>query len=245
MPADTHEQEPPRTGAELAPPSHEDDIYRGESEFGSIVSYPDRAKQWGDGKYRGNCDGRLFLNLLLQYRPKAVADPMMGSGTTRDVVTGLNQERGTAIEYWGGDLHSGFDLLTQPLPGRFDFVWVHPPYWNIIEYQNGPADISAVHDYTEFLERLTTCLTRCADALASGGRLAVLVGDVRRRGKYYQLGKHVMDLDGKIGDVRSVIIKAQHNCRSDGRTYHRLEDPRIRHEYCIVFKRALASPSFR
>jgi hypothetical protein len=52
----------------------------------SIVSYPERCTLWGDGRYRGNCDGRLFLNLVRRYNAKRVADPMVGSGTTRDVI---------------------------------------------------------------------------------------------------------------------------------------------------------------
>lgn len=239
------DEAPPQAIAELTRTLGDNEHYRGDADFGSVVSYPERAKLWGDGGYRGNCDGRLFLNLLLHYRPRSVADPMLGSGTTRDVVAGLNQRTQTHIDYWGGDLHSGFDLSAQTLPGKYDLVWLHPPYWNIIEYHNGTADLSAVSDYAEFLDRLTSCLKRCFDALHPGGRLAVLIADVRRRGKYYPLGKHVMDLDGQIGALRSVIIKTQHNCRSDSRTYYRLEDPRIRHEYCLVFKRSIDESTSR
>jgi len=228
---------PPTATARDTSSLDDSELYRGETEFGSVVSYPDRVRLWGDGGYRGNCDGRLFLNLLLQYRPRTVADPMMGSGTTRDVVSGLNRHRQSPIEYWGGDLRSGFDLTTQPLPGKYDLVWVHPPYWNIIEYHSGPSDLSAVVDYADFLAELTACLSRCYDSLNPGGRLAVLIADVRRRGRYYSLGNDIMKLDGKLGQLRSVIIKVQHNCRSDGKSYYQLEDPRIRHEYCVVFKR--------
>ena len=35
---------------------------------------------------------------------------MLGSGTTRDVIEGLNRYKQTAIEFWGGDLREGFDL---------------------------------------------------------------------------------------------------------------------------------------
>jgi len=53
---------------------------------------------------------------------------MQGSGTSRDVVDGLNKYKKTGISYWGGDLREGFDLSKQDLPGKFDFVWIHPPY---------------------------------------------------------------------------------------------------------------------
>ena len=38
--------------------------------------------------------------------------------------------------YWGGDLREGFDLIKQDLPGQFNFLWIHPPYWNIIHYSS-------------------------------------------------------------------------------------------------------------
>lgn len=204
----------------------------------SLVSYPNRCQLWGDAKYRGNCDGRLFLGLLLRYGATRVADPMMGSGTTRDVVDWLRQRHGKRIEYWGGDLQQGFNLHAHELPGRYDFVWIHPPYWNIIRYSDDPADLSTCEDYEGYLERLRRCLRRCHNALEREGRLAVLIGDVRRKGRYFPIVRDVLNLEGEIGELRSVIIKAQHNCQSDSRRYAPMADVRIAHEYCVVFQRA-------
>lgn len=209
--------------------------------FTSIVSYPDRVAAWGDARYRGNCDGRLFLNLVLRYRPRRVADPMLGSGTTRDVVKWLNQHSSERVEYWGGDLRKGFNLWTSDLPGTFDLVWVHPPYFNIIRYSDKGEDLSNIDDYGEFRQALRVCLQRCFAALAPGGRLAVLIGDVRRNGAYIPIVRDVLNWEGELGQLRAVIIKAQHNCRSDGVQYARMEDPRIQHEYCVLFKRPVIS----
>ena len=94
-------------------------VNSGNADLDSVVSYPDRCRRWGDGGYRGNCDKRLFLSLILRYKPRSVADPMMGSGTTRDVTADLARVTQDPIEYWGGDLRTGFDLEAQPIPGRF------------------------------------------------------------------------------------------------------------------------------
>ncbi len=203
----------------------------------SIVSYPKRWNRCGDARYRGNCDGRLFLGLVLRYRPQSVADPMIGSGTTRDAIDWLNRKSGTSINYWGADLRTGFNLLKQDIPGQFDFVWIHPPYWNIIQYGDHPDDLSNVPEYADFRDALRVCLLRCMAALNPGGRLAVLVGDVRRRGSYVPIVRDVLSLEGELGQLRSVIIKAQHNCHSDQVAYARMEDVPIQHEYCVVFKR--------
>lgn len=213
------------------------DPYLEDRTMTSVVSYPKRCPLWGDARYPGNCDGTLFRELVLRYGARSVADPMMGSATTRDVIAGLNQTLGKQIHYWGSDLRQGFDLLTQPLPGRFDFVWIHPPYWNIIPYSEGdPRDLSQAPDYETFLARLEQCLRHCVEALLPAGRLAVLVGDVRRQGRYFPLVRDVANMEAALGQLRSIIIKQQHNCSSDRKKYPRLEDVPIRHEYCLVFK---------
>jgi len=63
----------------------------------------------------------------------------------------------------------------------------------------------------------------------------VLIGDGRRKGRYTAIIKDV--LNAPCGEIRSVIIKVQHNCTSDRKQYGRLEDPPIKREYCVVFKK--------
>ena len=160
---------------------------------------------------------------------------MLGSGTTKDVVEGLNCYKKNNISFWGSDLKAGFDLTKQPLPGKFEFIWIHPPYWNIIRYSNNPNDLSNYEDYGQFRKFLMVCLQHCYEALETGGRLAVLIGDVRRKGKYTPIVKDVLNFP--YGELRSIIIKVQHNCTSDRKKYGKLEDVPIKHEYCLVFKK--------
>jgi len=192
------------------------DIYAEDEDMTSVVSYLNRGP-FGDHKYPGNCSGMLIKNLILRYRAKRVGDPMQGSGTSRDVVDGLNKYKKTGISYWGGDLRKGFDLTKQNLPGKFDFVWIHPPYWNIIRYSNNnPNDLSNCESYETFRKLLMVCLKRCYEALELGGRLAVLIGDVRRGGKYTPIVKDVLN-----------------------KRYGKMEDVPIKHEYCIIFKKPI------
>jgi hypothetical protein len=65
--------------------------------------------------------------------------------------------------------------------------------------------------------------------------VTVLIGDVRRKGQYTPLVKDVLNFP--YGEIRSIIIKIQHHCSSDRKSYGRMEDVPIRHEYCIVFKK--------
>lgn len=214
-----------------------DRLARFQASMTSVVSFPRRCRLWGDSRYRGNCDGRLFLGLVLRYDARRVGDPMMGSGTTRDVVEWLNTHANAGIDYWGSDLQRGFNLLREDLPGTFDFVWVHPPYWNIIQYSDHADDLSTIAEYPDFVRKLSVCLRRCYLSLAPGGRLAVLIGDVRRSGVYTPIVRDVLNLDDWLGTICSILVKVQHNCRSDSKAYAAFADVRIAHEFCIVFRK--------
>jgi len=235
-PATSHQLEHPRSGLRAAAQRARIQA----KAMSSMLSVPHRNAAWGNAGYRGNCDGTLIKNLILRYDGvRSIADPMEGSGTTRDVVAWLNDQLGLGLTYWGADLRTGFNLLKRPLPGKYDLVWLHPPYWDIIRYSDHAADLSTSADYTLFLTRLRRCLARCAEAVAPGGRLAVLVGDVRRNGRYYCLTRDVMNMAGDLGELSAVIIKAQHNVRSNTKHYSGLVEPRIQHETCVVFRRPL------
>src|SRR5277367_3356164 len=90
--------------------------YAVDTKMTSVVSYPRRCNLWGDAAYRGNCDGGLFKNLVQRYNAKRIVDPMVGSGTTRDVVAGLKVHGNPELRFWGGDLKDGFNLLVHALP---------------------------------------------------------------------------------------------------------------------------------
>lgn len=86
-----------------------------------------------------------------------------------------------------------------------------------------------------------SCLRRCYQALDKGGRLAVLIGHVRRQGRYTPIVRDLLNFP--YGEIRSSSIKVQHHCTGDRKTYGRMEDVPIRHEYCIVFKKTELRPS--
>src|SRR5688572_582885 len=98
------------------------------------------AGPYGDRGYPGNCSGELIKDLLRYFRPKSVLDPMTGSGTCKDVCDELG------IDCHSEDVRFGFDACDPAnyagMP-RFDFVWLHPPYWRQKIYTSNPADMSA------------------------------------------------------------------------------------------------------
>lgn len=205
-------------------------------ELTSVVSYPQRDRRFGRNSYRGNCDGRLLLSLIRQYKPRRIADPTLGSGTSKDV-SNFVRSKGYEHDFFGADLKEGFDLLTDPVPSS-ELVFAHFPYWDIIKYSDDPRDLSASQDFSTFAGLMKSAIAHLAESLVTGGRLAVLIGDVRKKGVYYPLVRHVLDKDNCNGlKLRSVIVKLQHNVKSGSKRYGRLEDPRILHEYLVLFKK--------
>ena len=213
-------------------------LYEENHGLSSVVSYPDRGP-WGNARYRGNCTGHLVKDLVLRFKSESVFDPMEGGGTVRDVVHGINQHLRRTIHYEGRDLRQGWDVLESPLPhGRFDMVWLHPPYWDIIRYSESEKDMSRRPTMEDFEKCLREAVARLSRVLACRGVLAVLIGDKRRSGEYFPLLRCLLTDDLPV-KLKGIIVKVQHNCRSD-RIQYSGKNPffiPIRHEYCLLFEK--------
>lgn len=211
----------------------------------SIVSYPNRGN-YGRSNYIGNCSGLLIKDLLLDFKPRVFVDPTLGSGTSLQVVEELN-ETGTEIEFFGLDLHSGFNLIKDSLSERIggqraDFVFCHPPYASVHKYSGEmwgntphPDDLSRCVDYTDFLTKMATSMLNIYDALKAGGRFSILIGDLRKDGVYTSIQADLLKF--APGTLDGIIIKAQHNCRSDRKTYGNAAFTPINHEYLLNFRK--------
>ena len=213
-------------------------LYEENKYLSSVVSYPDRGP-WGDSKHRGNCSGHLVKDLILRFKCKKVFDPAEGSGTVRDVVSGINQHLKRTIEYEGRDLRQGWNILSSPMPEKqFDLVWYHPPYWDIIRYSGDSQDLCNCNGLEDFESKLNKSVERVFQSVRRGGILAILIGDKRKQGMYYALFRTLLTNE-KIGELKAVIIKIQYNCSSEKRNYS-TNNPfliPIKHEYCLVFQK--------
>lgn len=99
----------------------------------SIASYPERG-EGGSNRYRGNCSPRLVEDLIGFFHPEMICDYMCGSGTTKAAADKMG------IKSSLYDLHSGFDLMHNEIPERPEFIFWHPPYWDMVIYsQTGDA----------------------------------------------------------------------------------------------------------
>ena len=167
---------------------------------------------------------------------------MCGSGTTKDAATDM----GITSQIY--DLHSGFDLLKHDIQERPEYIFWHPPYFDIIKYSDSmysaadvqaqygydprKTDLSRMPDWDSFVKAMNFCMMKQFCALEKGGRMAVLVGDIKKRGKLFSM---IFEL-AKPGTLENVVIKAQRNCFSDNTRYDGRFIPII-HEYLLILRK--------
>lgn len=200
----------------------------------SLHSRPGRGP-YGDPKYRGNCSGLLIHDILEYFRPRRVLDPMEGGGTCRDVCQTLG------IDYLGLDLRRGEDATDETTferLGTFDFVWMHPPYWQMIRYSDDSRCLSQATTLPDFLERLRRMVRNCTGVLAPGGKLAILMGDGKHQGRYLGLPFRCLGLAAEEGLWLAApeIIRFSHGATSSKKVYSGRFIPRL-HDICLILGR--------
>ena len=102
---------------------------KGSKPLTSIVSYPERG-EGGSNRYRGNCSPRLVEDLIGFFQSEMICDYMCGSGTTKAAADKMG------IQSSLYDLPSGFDLMNCEIPERPEFIFWHPPYWDMVTYSD-------------------------------------------------------------------------------------------------------------
>lgn len=191
---------------------------------------------YGDPRYPGNCSGELIKDLLRYFQPNLVFDPMTGSGTCKDVCTELG------IACCSDDIRFGTDACdpaTAPESLRFDFIWVHPPYWRQNRYSSDPRDLSNSPTLDDFLQRYGRFIQNCANVLEPGGHLAILMGDYSdREAGYVPLTYHTKRLCFEAGLQQECtdIIRFQHGNSSSSKCYRSSFIPGL-HDVCTIVRK--------
>jgi hypothetical protein len=197
----------------------------------------DRAGEYGDRKWPGNCGGMLIRDLLNYFQPDGmVFDPMSGSGTARDVC----EELGLPCLAW--DIHQDFDACDPgafPPPETFAFIWAHPPYWRQKLYADDPRDLSRAPTLGDFLRRYGQFIRNCQAALKTRGKLAILMGDYCDREEgFVPLVYHTKRLAFAAGLMQHCtdIIRFSHGASSGRKVYRSSFIPGL-HDICSIFEK--------
>lgn len=99
-------------------------------------------------------------------------------------------------------------------------------------YDPRKLDLSRIPDWEQFVEAMNFAMMKQFSSLEKGGRMAVLMGDIKKRGKLYSMLAEII----KPGTLENIIIKAQHNCFSDNTQYSGSFIP-ILHEYVMIVRK--------
>ena len=195
------------------------------------------AGPYGNRSYPGNCSGELIKDLLLYFKPQNVLDPMSGSGTCADVCRELK------IPCISFDIREGKDAAQwshfENL-GKFDFVWIHPPYWRMKQYTDHPHDLANCPTLEAFLTRYERVLVNCAGVLSHEGRLAILMGDYEDREEgFTPLVYHTQRLCFAAGLQQpcTQIVRFSHGASSGKKIYQSSFIPGL-HDVCTIFQKA-------
>ena len=196
----------------------------------------DRAGDYGNRSYPGNCGGNLIKDLLLYFQPSNVFDPMTGSGTCQDVCRELN------INCHSSDMHQGIDACdaSQFPRNHFEFAWIHPPYWRQKLYTEDPRDLSRCPTLESFLDRYRMLIDNCAGSLTQDGKLAILMGDYNdREAGFIPLvyWTKYLALQAGLRQHCTDIIRFGHGASSSHKVYRSSFIPGL-HDVCMIFERS-------
>lgn len=186
--------------------------------------------------YWGNFIPQIPNQLLRRYTKKGewVLDSFLGSGTTLIECKRLGRN-GVGIELNGKVAKSTesiiqleknpFKVITQVVNGNsavidykpllkklkinsFQFVIMHPPYWDIIKFSDNKDDLSNAKSTQEFLKMFSQVVDNTYPILDKERYCAVVIGDKYSSGEWVPLGFYVMqEMINKGFKLKSTIVK--------------------------------------
>ncbi len=227
-------------------------IHEFESNDSTILNFKERG-EGGDAKWRGNCSPKIQGWLMWKYMNpgEKFAELFSGSGSGYDAaqVMGMN--------YVGADLNPNptrpntliVDAIEDDVPEQFygaKFNFMHPPYGKQIGIpyagsmyadptgELSKKDLGQMEFHTEFMPALNAIVMKYYAAMEKGSYMGILMGDVRRNGKFYSMLSDIV----KPGELQQIIVKVQNNTMSGGRRYSSKKGfVPIAHEFLMIIRK--------
>ncbi len=186
--------------------------------------------------YWGNFIPQIPNQFLRRFTKKGdwVLDAFLGSGTTLIECLRLGRN-GLGIDLNPGAIKSANELLkkeknkyksktaivkgnsrnidlkpTMKMNGifSFQFLILHPPYWDIIKFSRNKNDLSNAKSIEDFLKMFGDVLDNILPHLGKGRYLAVVIGDKYSSGEWIPLGFYVMqEVLKRNCKLKSTIVK--------------------------------------
>lgn len=223
------------------------------------------------GDYHGNFVPQIPSQLLKRYTKKNdwVLDAFLGSGTTliecqkqsrngigieldpnilsvaRERV--LTEKGNSSFEFINGD-SSSVDLepyLKKHNIDKVQMVIYHPPYWDIIKFNDIKGNLSNASSLNEFLDMFSKVVDNTAKYLEKNRYIGIVIGDIYKNSEWIPLNTYINLLMLKKGfKLKSMVVKnisetkGKQNQQAIWR-YRALAGGFyiFKHEYILIFKK--------
>lgn len=201
----------------------------------------------GDPSFHGNAPTQVVEQCILRLtKPKdIILDPMAGSGTTIDVCKTLDRR---CIAYDLNPIRLDIvknDSRNLPLKTEtVDFVFLHPPYWNLVSYSRYNEDLSK-QSFENFLKSIEEILIESKRVLKKEKYISILIGDLTKNGEFIPLTRKIANMAESIGFKDcGQAIKITSNSTSQirrGKTIYaelaNTQNLKINHDYVMFWKK--------
>lgn len=224
--------------------------------------------------YHGNYIPQIATQLYTRYTKKGeiVLDLFLGAGTSAIEAVRLNRRcigvelKPELVEYVRGKIKAGLldshihilqgnsaapetvcavrETLPTMQAEHADFLILHPPYADIIQFSPDPADLSNATTTEAFLDGFESVARHGYELLAPGRFAALIIGDKYAKGELVPLGFLCMARMNRVGfKTKAIIVKnIEGNEKGKGKSanlwrYRALAGGYyiFKHEYVMVF----------
>jgi len=226
-----------------------------------------------NGDYHGNFVPQIPRQLFSRYTKKDdwILDPFMGSGTSLIEAQRMGRNSiGIELQKTVADEARSRRILSESSPQvkteifigdsrtininniadslgikNFQFVIMHPPYWDILKFSDDANDLSNAKSLNEFLALLGETIDNTTQLLEKNRYCAVVIGDKYANGQVIPLGFYCMNLFIERGFLLKAILvknfgetKGKANTQGIWRYRALASDFYIfKHEYILIFKK--------
>lgn len=222
------------------------------------------------GDYHGNFIPQIPYQMLVRYTKKGdwILDPFVGSGTSLIEAEKLNRnsigididskileiaktrlensKNSKTIIRQGDSANIDIEeILKENQIEDVQFIFYHPPYWDIIEFNSYQGNLSQAESLEEFLKMFESVFDNTIKYLEDGRFYCIVIGDIYKKGEWIPLSSHIIQLIlNKKHKLKSVVVKniGETKAKSGQRQLWRYRSLVngfyvFEHEYIIIFKK--------
>lgn len=184
-----------------------------------IISERDSSGE-NKGDYHGNFIPQIPYQMYKRYLKKGewVIDPFLGSGTSIieskklginaigiDISSSAISISSSRIDKTVGDGKSILingdstcidfnNILLENSIKSIQFAILHPPYWDIIQFNEIEGNLALENTLEGFLDKFSKVVDNCLNVLDNNRYIAVVIGDIYKNSEWIPLHSYIINL---------------------------------------------------